>query len=404
MNAAHAADESLSALRAAIGRAAARPLAEGTTMPPEAYTSPALLELELREIFEKEWICLGRVEEIPEPGDYFTIAVAGEPLLVVRANADTVRVLSNVCRHKWTRVAGGKGRAKRFVCPYHAWTYDLDGRLVHTRYMERTCGFDASRIALPEIRSEVWRGFIYVNIDGAAPPLKERRAELDERVGDYHMECMHLMCGDEEVWATNWKLLFENFTDLYHVFHTHRNSIGKYSPMEHFELETGGDAFSFSGSRALADAIVESPFEPHHPELREEHRSYFSMIGVYPAQMLALAPDRVFYMCLIPEGVGHVRTKWGVASCDHAMPRRTAEVIEALYRRINAEDRMRLESAHSSLRSRFAESGRISCYETMNWEFTRYLDRRLNGAASAGTGFAGNGASEQWSAYPSAGA
>ena len=108
------------------------------------------------------------------------------------------------------------------------------------------------------------------------------------------------------------------------------------------------------------------------------------MIGVYPAQMLALAPDRVFYMCLIPEGVGHVRTKWGVASCDHAMPRRTAEVIEALYRRINAEDRMRLESAHSSLGSRFADTGRISCYETMNWEFIRYLARRLNGTTSAG--------------------
>ena len=392
VNAVPAVDDSLSTLRVAIGRAAARPLEEGTTMPPEAYTSPALLEVEQRELFEKEWICVGRVEEVPQPGNYFTISVADEPLLVVRADADTIRVLSNVCRHKWSRIASGKGKVRRFVCPYHAWTYDLDGRLVHTRYMEGSRGFDASRVALPEIRSGIWRGFIYVNIDGDASPLDEHRAELDERVGDYHMESMQLMCGDEEVWATNWKLLFENFTDLYHVFHTHRNSIGKYSPMEHFELETGGDAFSFSGSRALAEAIAESPFEPHHPELREEHRSYFSMIGVYPAQMLALAPDRVFYMCLIPEGVGHVRTKWGVASYDQAMPRRTAEVIEALYRRINAEDRMRLESTHSSLRSRFAETGRISSYETMNWEFTRYLARRLNGAASTGTGVAGNGA------------
>ena len=376
-------EEDLPALRAAIARAAARPLEDGTTMPPEAYTSPALLDLELRLLFEAEWICVGRVEEVPETGDYFTISVAGEPLLVVRTDADTVRVLSNVCRHKWTRVANGKGRARRFVCPYHAWTYDLDGRLVHTRYMERTRGFDPAKVALPEVRSGIWRGFIYVNIDGDAHALEERLSELDARVGDYHMECMRLMCGEEEVWATNWKLLFENFTDLYHVFHTHRNSIGKYSPMEHFELERGGDAFSFSGSRALSDAIAESPFEPHHPELREEHRSYFSMIGVFPAQMLALAPDRVFYMCLIPESVGQVRTKWGVACFDQALPRRTAEVLEALYRRINAEDRMRLESAHGSLRSRFAAPGRISCYETMNWEFTRYLARRLNGAGGA---------------------
>ena len=353
-------------------------------MPPAAYTSPALLDLELRLLFAKEWICVGRVEEVPQPGDYFTIAVADEPLLVVRSSADTIRVLSNVCRHKWSRIASGKGQVRRFVCPYHAWTYDLDGRLVHTRYMEGSRGFDASKVALPEVRSGIWRGFIYVNIDGDAPLLEEHRAELDERVGDYHVESMHLMCGDEEVWATNWKLLFQNFTDLYHVFHTHRNSIGKYSPMEHFELETGGEAFSFSGSRALSRAIAESPFEPYHPGLREEHRSYFSMIGVYPAQMLALAPDRVFYMCLIPEGVGHVRTKWGVACYENPLPRHTAEVIEALYRRINAEDRMRLESAHSSLRSRFAGTGRISRFETMNWEFTRYLARHLNGEKSVG--------------------
>ena len=111
-------------------------------MPPGAYTSPALLDLEIQKLFAEEWICVGRVEEIPSEGDYFTITVAGEPLLVVRraagSRADTIGVMSNVCRHKWTRIAKGAGCTRRFVCPYHAWTYDLDGRLVHTRYMEAT--------------------------------------------------------------------------------------------------------------------------------------------------------------------------------------------------------------------------------------------------------------------------
>ena len=224
--------DSLSTLRADIARAAERTLEAGTTMPPAAYTSPELLEFEIQELFTREWICLGRVEEIPAVGDYFTIVVAGEPLLVVRSEADTIRVLSNVCRHKWTRIASGSGCASRFVCPYHAWTYDLDGQLVHTRYMDTTEGFDPSKVALPLIRSEIWRGFIYVNIAGDATPVSEHFRELDGRIGDYHMESMHRMCGDEEVWATNWKQLFENFTDLYHVFHTHRDSIAKYSPTE----------------------------------------------------------------------------------------------------------------------------------------------------------------------------
>lgn len=375
--------DSLSTLRADIARAAERTLEAGTTMPPAAYTSPELLEFEIQELFTREWICLGRVEEIPAVGDYFTIVVAGEPLLVVRSEADTIRVLSNVCRHKWTRIASGSGCASRFVCPYHAWTYDLDGQLVHTRYMDTTEGFDPSKVALPLIRSEIWRGFIYVNIAGDATPVSEHFRELDGRIGDYHMESMHRMCGDEEVWATNWKQLFENFTDLYHVFHTHRDSIAKYSPTERIELDTGGEAYSFTGCPALPEGIEESPFEPHHPGLLEHHRAYFSMVGVFPAQMLALAPDRVFYMCLIPEGVGHVRTKWGVACYDHDLPQQSAEVIEALYRQINAEDKLRLESAHSSLHSRFAGTGRISRYESMNQEFTRYLARRLNGAVAA---------------------
>lgn len=365
-------------LIARIAEVASHALRDATTMPPDVYTSESLLALELQRIFAAEWICVGRVEEISDSGDYFTIDVAGEPLIVVRSGGQ-VRVFPNVCRHKWGRLAEGSGNVGRIVCPYHAWTYSLDGELIRTRYMDGAEGFCPADHNLPEVRSAVWAGFIYVNLDDAAPPLEQCRAELQGRIGNYHMEDMRRICGAEEIWSTNWKLLVENFTDFYHVFHTHRDTIDRYTPTEMIDLQDGGAGYSFGTARVIKDAMPESPFEPHHPDLDASQREAFAMIGVFPAQMLALAPDRVFYMCLEPLGVDKVRTKWGVACYDHDIDAETANGIEALYQQLNGEDRPRVEGIQKGVRSRFAGRGRLSAYENMNWEFTRYLSRRLSG-------------------------
>ena len=100
------------------------------TLPPACYTSEDFLELEKEEIFRKEWICLGRVDEVPKPGDYFATELIDEPLIVVRGQDKKVRVLSNVCRHRSSVIAEGACNKKNFVCPYHAWTYATDGQLL----------------------------------------------------------------------------------------------------------------------------------------------------------------------------------------------------------------------------------------------------------------------------------
>ena len=360
-----------------IAAAAARPLEEASTLPPGVYTSDAFMTLELEEIFAKEWICLGRVEEIPKPGDYFATHIGRDPLIVIRTGSEDIRVLANVCRHKSSRLLCGAGNVKRIVCPYHAWTYDLEGSLVHTRFMEEAKGFSRDNYALPEVRSEIWGGFVYAKVDGQGPSVAQRLAGLDARVGDYHMESMRLVCGDDEVWDANWKLLVENFTDAYHVFHTHRESINRYTPMELTQLMQGDDAYSFNVNPLLKEAMSESPFEPHHPELSEKHQLKFCMIGLFPAQMIALAPDRLFYMTLMPHGTGQVRTKWGVACYDDDPSAETVDNMSTLYRQLNAEDRPRIEAVQVGMQSRFAAPGRMSKYENLNWDFTRYLARQL---------------------------
>ena len=193
--------QSLSDLKREFARLATLPDSAAVSLPPAGYASPELFRVEVQQIFEQEWVPLGRAEEIPEPGDYFTTELAGDPLLIVRGDDHEVRVLSNVCRHKWTVVASGQGNTRVFVCPYHAWTYARDGSLVGAKYMERTAGFKMQDCRLPVLRSEVWGGFVFVNLDPQAQPLAPRLSKLEPIVGNYHMQDMKRFTGGDEVWG-----------------------------------------------------------------------------------------------------------------------------------------------------------------------------------------------------------
>ena len=356
-----------------LARVAALPMENATTIPAAAYTSEAFLALELEEIFAKEWVCVGRLEEVPLAGDYFVTQLAGESLLVVRGDDDKVRVLSNVCRHRWTQVATGKGNTQRFVCPYHAWTYDREGRLVHTRYMEKSGAFDPN-CRLPEIRTEVWQGFLYVNLDGEAPPLAPRLLSLETHIRDYHMEEMERFTGSDEIWRTNWKLLTENFTEAYHNPQTHKDSLEPAVPAALTSYPGGEDAYSLMIAAVNPDR---PPREPTHPDLSGGQESEVVLACIFPSQVFALAPERVFYMCLSPVDVDNVQTRWGVGTWGPLPKDPPLEVIDRLYHEVNNEDKLRLESIQKTVGSRFLSPGPLCYMEQPNWELYRYLARRL---------------------------
>src|SRR5690606_36783235 len=205
--------ESLTRLKRELKDMLTLPDSAGISLPPQTYATSEVLDLEVERSFRREWVCLGRADELAKPGDYFTTSLIGEPLIVVRGEDDRIRVLSNVCRHRWCEIASGKGNARVFVCPYHAWTYRSDGTLIYARYMDQTDGFDRKKIALPEIRSEIWGGFIFATLNDEIKPVKERLAKLEAIIARYHMQDMKRFTGNDEVWETDWKLLVENFTE-----------------------------------------------------------------------------------------------------------------------------------------------------------------------------------------------
>ena len=203
---------------------------QARSLPAGFYASEEYLELEKKEIFRKEWVCLGRVDEVAKRGDYFTTQLLDEPLIVVRGLDNKVRVLSNVCRHRSSVVVEGKGTAKHFVCPYHAWTYANDGQLLRAPYMDQVKGFKVDGCRLPQFATEVWRGFLYVNLDGKAKPLAPKLRGLEPYVRNFHPEDMVFQTVQNEVWPTNWKSLAENFMEGYHLSTVHNITLNHRTP------------------------------------------------------------------------------------------------------------------------------------------------------------------------------
>ena len=128
---------------------AAKTLSHASAMPKEIYTSNEILELEQEQIFSKEWICVGRETEIPKVGDFFTFQLGNQPIIILRDREQKVKAISNVCLHRMMQIVEGKGNKKTFTCPYHAWTYNLDGNLVMAKFMDRTECFDKKSLKLP---------------------------------------------------------------------------------------------------------------------------------------------------------------------------------------------------------------------------------------------------------------
>ena len=172
---------------------ACQPLPNATAMPKAMYVSPNILQLEIERLFYQEWICAGRSDEIPNAGDFMSFDLLDQPLILIRQKAGDgknngdIQAISNVCRHRMMRLVDGKGQAKKFTCPYHAWTYNLDGDLIAAPYMDRTDCFNKVDIKLPHVRTEVHMGWIYVSLSPDIAPVAEMLAPLGEVVAPYQM-------------------------------------------------------------------------------------------------------------------------------------------------------------------------------------------------------------------------
>src|SRR5436190_2615350 len=321
---------SVAEIQGGICDAAARPLSRATTLPAQAYTSEDFFTWELDNILRPGWQCVAHVSQIPQAGDFLNLDLLGEPLIVVRAKDDSIRVLSRVCPHRSMDIMpegfgyeghgpaearDGKsdyGHTRLFLCPYHAWTFELDGQLKACPEMHEAEEFCRDNFFLKPFRSEVWQGFVFVNLDGNAAPLADGLHEMAADLAAFHLERMKLVIAREWDCPFNWKVLVENFMESYHHLGIHHKTLQPMMPArdtwtDHERRHYIRAHLPYRESvreacQALEAAGDFSSVLPPLPGLNPQQKSEWGLFLIPPTFLLTTAPDRVIWYRLQPLG------------------------------------------------------------------------------------------------------
>ncbi|MFK7940382.1 MAG: aromatic ring-hydroxylating dioxygenase subunit alpha [Roseovarius sp.] len=325
-------------------------------MPGTFYTSPEFFDYECDTILRQGWYCLGRADEIPEGGDYFTLQLLNEPIIVVRGDDGEIRVLSNVCRHRGMPLAEGSGNANRFVCSYHAWAYSHDGALLRAARM-KNAGFDQKSCKLPSFPVQLWQGFIYTSLDPAAAPFGPDSKALDDLVSPYEPENFRHVHTASEIWRCNWKCLVENFMEGYHLSVVHPQTLHGYTPTGLARKSVSGPGFTSYCANYPQDIPSRGAGAPG---LTAEQQQRSSLFARFPNQVASQAASLLVSLSIFPRKVDEIEVRWTMSVYGDELDGDTIEQRIALWDEVNREDREKLERMQVGLGSHHAGSGPLA--------------------------------------------
>ena len=276
-----------------------------TTLPQRYFVSEDVFAQEREGIFSAQWLCLGHQSQLAKAGDYFVQDVVGESLIILRDQKGEVRAFYNVCRHRGTRLCEEQsGRFRETIqCPYHAWTYALDGRLLGAPHMDKVEGFDKAAHSLHAVNLGLWEGFIFVNFAQHPTSLETVFAPLRGKFTHWNLPRLRSARRIEYEVRANWKLIFENYSECYHCPTVHP-ALSKLTPYDAAENDlcegpflggfmpiTKGQSLTMSGN-ACALPVGDIKGEDHHRVF------YYS---IFPNMLLSLHPDYVMVHQLWPQ-------------------------------------------------------------------------------------------------------
>ena len=353
------------------------PFEQARAMPTSVYTSVDFVEAELKHVFSKDWYCVGRADALSKTGDYVTAELAGQPIAVLRDADHQLRAMSNVCLHRMSTLLQGRGNAKTIVCPYHAWTYNLDGKLRGAPAMTQNDAFCKDHYRLPQVRCEEWLGWVFVCLDPDAEPVSVQLAEVADMIAAYDMTNYSESFYEEHVWDTNWKVLAENFMESYHLPVCHAGTIGGLSKLEDMVCPPGRPAFNYHTILKDESLRIAMAHPTKNDRLKGEERRTTYLLALYPSLMITLTPGYFWYISLHPKGPGQVHIRFGGGmSNDFAEDTDISEnftQLKTLLDEVNVEDRGCTEKVFNGLCSNAATPGHLSHLERPNYDFAQYL-------------------------------
>jgi len=358
----------------------ARPFERARAMPPSVYATEEFLSEELANIFSKDWYCVGRADALANAGDYTTCDLAGQPILVIRDRDGELRGLSNVCLHRMSTLLQGRGNVRSIVCPYHAWTYNLDGRLRGAPAMNLNEGFCKEGYSLPKIRCQEWLGWVFVTLNEHTPDVARQLQPLAGMIAGYDMTNYTETFYEEHVWDTNWKVLAENFMESYHLPVCHAGTIGGLSKLDEMVCPPGLPAFNYHTILKDESLRIAMAHDSNDRLKGEERRTTF-LLAIYPSLLVTLTPGYFWYLSLHPKGPGQVHIRFGGGMSDDYRNDADAQenfvALKTLLDEVNVEDRGCTEKVYRGLCSDQAKPGHLSHLERPNYDFAQYLMARI---------------------------
>lgn len=336
------------------------------------YTSAEVFAEEAERVFARQWICVGRAGSLAEPGAYLLAEIAGESIIVLRDQSGTLRAFYNVCRHRGTRLCeAASGRLSETIqCPYHAWTYGLDGRLIGAPHMHEVEGFSKADYPLHGAALGTWDGFLFVNLSPAPTPLADAFAPLDSKFARFNLPALRTVRRIEYDVKANWKLILQNYNECLHC------------PTIHPELTT---KLPYTSG---ANDLVEGPFLGGYMEIKaphdsatmsgrtcalplgnlpedERHRAFY--YALFPTMMLSLHPDYAVYYTVWPKTAitSRVVCEWMVHPDAPAAPGYNIADAEEFWDRTNRQDWNICERSQLGVSSRVYAPGPYSPRESI---------------------------------------
>jgi Rieske 2Fe-2S family protein len=366
-----------------------RPYRSARLLPGRAYHDAAIHDWERERFLRHDWVIVGREAEAPAAGTYFTTELDGEPLLIVRGRDDRLRAFYNVCQHRGTAVVEEPcGKAVRFQCPYHAWIYDLEGKLIRAKHTDDLEDFSLDEYGLNTVRLETWQGFVFLNLDPAATPLAEQLGDLVERFERFDFAALRPVRRITYDVVANWKFVAENYSECYHCpgLHPQLNKLTPYDVGAEYDPNgawQGGWMELIAGAETMAlDGGLGSrrgrPAMAGITALDERRIDYYI---VWPTTFLSIHPDYLLVHYLTPDGPS--RTK---IVCEFLFPETTIALSDfdasdaiAFWDLTNTQDWHVCELQQRGTASRSWVSGRFSSLEESVHAFDQMVADRYAG-------------------------
>jgi len=339
----------------------------GWSLPAWTYSDPEFFAAEAERVMRPSWQVVCHLSDLPDAGSWHTLEFLGESIIAIRGRDDAVRAFTNVCRHRGSRlVDGASGCSKKLVCPYHAWTYDSDGRLLAVPGREGYGELDLTRHGLAPVDLEVWRGFVFVRLEGDGPSVASMMAPYEKMVAPYRFEELRAV-GRVTLRPrpVNWKNVGDNYSDGLHIPVAHPGLTRLFGRGYGIEAEEHVDRMWGSlvdrPSRNLSERMYQKTLPPV-PHLPPEAQRLWLYFKLWPNVAFDIYPDQVDFMQFLPVSP----TQTLIREISYALPDARREMRAARYlnwrinREVNAEDTRLIERVQAGMGSRSFTVGPLS--------------------------------------------